>query len=246
MMLADSDAGSLVGKINDLRPLMVLAVGLEALTVASEIKTIPVMSLMVLNPPASAFSQKNTTTVLMSIPPEKQFAVLREALPGAKTIGVVYNPERSGKTVARAKEAAMKSGLTLVTREVDDPRQVPVLIDTLRGTVDVYWMLPDLTVVTPETVEYLLLFSLEDGVPILTFSEKYVEMGALLSVGIDAYDLGAQAGELAAQIISRAGEKTGAGAVWPRKSAVVINMSVAEKLRIKLGEHVLLKAKIIP
>lgn len=247
MVLAEAgDSGSLVEKISDLRPVMVLAVGLEAFTLASEIKTIPVVSLMVLDPPKSAFSQGNITTVLMSIPPEKQLAVLGEALPGAKTIGLVYDPARSGKNVARAREAATKRGLALLAREADDPRQVPLRIDALRGKIDAYWMLPDLTVVTPETVEYLLLFSLEEGVPILTFSEKYVEMGALLSVGIDTFDMGAQAGELASEVISRAEEKTDGGAVWPRKSAVVINVRVAEKLGIKIGERVIRKAKIIP
>lgn len=246
MVLADSDNASLVGKISDLRPMMVLAVGLEALAQAREIKTIPVISLMVLNPPASVFSQKNITTILMNIAPEKQLAVLRETLPEAKTVGLVYNPARSGKTVARARQAAMKRGLTLVAREADDPRQVPMLIDALRGKIDVYWMLPDLAVVTPETVEYLLLFSLEDGVPILTFSEKYVEMGALLSVGIDAFDLGAQAGELAAKATSVSNGKGDGGVVWPRKSAVSINSRVADKLGIKIGEGVSRKAKIIP
>lgn len=247
MVLAEShDSENLAGKINELRPLLILAVGLEALTQTSEIKTIPIMSLMVLNPPASAFSQENITSVLMSVSPEKQLAVYREALPGANNIGLVYNPVRSGKTVAKAKETALKRGVTLVAREVDNPQQVPTAIDALRGKIDAYWMLPDLAAVTPETVEYLLLFSLEEGVPILTFSEKYVEMGAFLSVGVDAFDLGVQAGALAGQVISRANGKMSAGVVWPRKSMVVINLRVAKKLGIEVGEGVLKKAKIIP
>jgi len=56
-------------------------------------------------------------------------------------------------------------------------------------------------VITPETIEIMLLFSFENHIPVLTFSEKYVELGALMSIGIDAFDMGCQAGEMANQIL---------------------------------------------
>ncbi|MFZ2948374.1 MAG: ABC transporter substrate binding protein, partial [Desulfuromonadaceae bacterium] len=67
---------------------------------------------------------------------------------------------------------------------------------------DLFWMLPDITVITPETAEAILLFSLENNIPILTFSEKYLERGAMLSIGIDPFDIGRQAGEMAQTLFS--------------------------------------------
>ncbi len=114
----------------------------------------------------------------------------------------------------------------------------------MKGKIDAFWMLPDLTVITPETVEYLLLFSLENTVPILTFAQKYVELGALLCVGIDAFDIGAQAGEMAEKILSGRDVKD---VQWvdARKAVISINLKVARKLGITIDEKVIMKARII-
>jgi putative ABC transport system substrate-binding protein len=114
----------------------------------------------------------------------------------------------------------------------------------MKGKIDAFWMLPDLTAITPETVEYLLLFSLENTIPILTFAEKYVELGALMSVGIDAFDIGTQAGEMAENILSGRDVKN-IQRVDARKAVISINLKVARKLGITIDEKVIRKARII-
>ena len=92
-------------------------------------------------------------------------------------------------------------------------------------------MLPDITVITPQTVEFLLLFSLENTIPLLAFSEKYVDLGAFMSTDIDAFDMGRQAGEIANRILSgvdlRSVQHVGA-----RRLVVSTNLMVARKLGI--------------
>jgi putative ABC transport system substrate-binding protein len=99
-------------------------------------------------------------------------------------------------------------------------------------------------VVTPETVEILLLFSLENQIPVITFSEKYVELGALMSIGIDAFDIGVQAGEMAQEILAGRNVK-----VIPhadaRSAVVAINIKIAKKLGINIPEDVIARAKKI-
>ena len=105
-------------------------------------------------------------------------------------------------------------------------------------------MLPDLTVITPETIEFVLLFSLENKIPILAFSEKYVELGALMSVGIDAFDIGIQAGEMAEKILSGR-DIMNARHVDARKAVISINLKVAKTLGIPIDEKIIRKARII-
>jgi putative ABC transport system substrate-binding protein len=81
------------------------------------------------------------------------------------------------------------------------PEQVPSVLAGLKGRIDWLWMVPDLTVLTPQTVDYLMLFSLESRVPIFTFARKYLDMGAALSASIDPYDMGRQAGEMALALL---------------------------------------------
>ncbi|HBI14089.1 MAG TPA: hypothetical protein DDY20_00965 [Desulfobulbaceae bacterium] len=63
-------------------------------------------------------------------------------------------------------------------------------------------MVPDITVLTPQNVDYILLFSMENRVPIFTFAKKYLDQGAALSVSFDTVDMGKQAGELACKILN--------------------------------------------
>jgi len=102
----------------------------------------------------------------------------------------------------------------------------------MKDTIDVFWMLPDLTVITPETVEFLLLFSFENKIPLFTFSEKYVEMGAFLSMDIDAFDMGRQAGEMASEILAGEDVKK-IEQTYARKAIVSTNLLIARKLGIR-------------
>jgi putative ABC transport system substrate-binding protein len=105
-------------------------------------------------------------------------------------------------------------------------------------------MIPDLTVITPETVEFLLLFSLENQIPLLAFSDKYVELGALLSIGIDPFDIGRQAGEMAKKILS-GGDVRNVQQVDARKAIISVNLKIARKLGMNIDEKMIRKVKIV-
>jgi putative ABC transport system substrate-binding protein len=125
--------------------------------------------------------------------------------------------------------------MELLTREVRNPREVATAVNNLKGMVNAFWMLPDTSVVTPETVELFLLASQEYNIPVISFAGKYVEMGALAALDIDVFDQGTQAGEMAINILNgtaiadvRASEA--------RSAPVKINRSVAKKLGITLPQ----------
>ena len=48
----------------------------------------------------------------------------------------------------------------------------------LLGKVDALWMLPDETVVTSESLTFLLLTAFKHNLPVLTMSDAFVEAGA--------------------------------------------------------------------
>jgi putative ABC transport system substrate-binding protein len=113
----------------------------------------------------------------------------------------------------------------------------------MKGKADLFWMLPDATVITPETVESILLLSLDYKIPILTFSEKYLELGAMLSIGVDPFDIGCQAGEMARKIFSGAsGDAQHADA---RKALVAVNMKIAGKLGITFDQRIIRTLKVM-
>lgn len=243
-VLSEMQGLDVVRVVRDARPDVILAIGMDALAKVKRIKNIPIVYLMVPNPQTIISDEENITGVSMNIPTEKHLATLRDVLPKIKRVGILYNPGRTGDFVTKARLAASSMGIELLAKEVNSSKDVPALVNTMKGKINAFWMLPDTTVVTPETTEFLLLFSLENKIPILTFSDKYVEMGALMSLEVDAFDSGKQAGEMAQKILSGTSIKK-VSETDPRKAFLSINLKIAKKLEITISNEIMDKARIV-
>ncbi|MDY7031239.1 MAG: ABC transporter substrate binding protein [Thermodesulfobacteriota bacterium] len=244
IIISESTSAEVVRKIRRIQPDLILAIGMDAFSVVKGIRDTSIVYLMVLNPQSLLSGEKNITGVSMNIPQRKQLLTLLKLLPHIKSIGLIYNPKNTGHLAERAKDAAKKAGVSLMATEIHSPKEVPSALQKMKGRIDTFWMLPDYSVITKETLEFLLLFSIESRIPILTFSEKYVELGALISIGIDSFDMGVQAGEMAKKILSGI-NVTGIQRVEARKLAISVNLKVAEKLEIRIDKNAMKGVKII-
>lgn len=237
LIISDMDGAEVVRAVRNTRPDIILAVGMDALLSVRKIKDIPIVYLMVLNPPPAS-DDENITGITMAVPPERQITLMKTALPHLKRVGVLYSTAKTGAAVKKASSAAASLGIEIVAEEVGGAKDVPRVIAGMRGRIDAFWMLPDTAVVTPETAEFLLLFSLENKIPILAFSEKYAEKGALMALDIDPFDIGKQAGEAAAKILS--GTPPNKIPVEnPRNVILVINLKVAGKMGTEINRDVM-------
>lgn len=242
-IISESEETDVVRKINKLRPDLVLAIGMEALLRVKRIKHTPIVYLMV-HKLQSGLCEENITGISMNISQEQQLRTFLRVLPDFKRIGLLYDPDRTGHLVKKARAAAGKTGIRLIAKEIHNSREAPSLIMDMRGKIDAFWMLPDLTVIIPETVEFLLLFSIENKVPILTFSEKYAELGALMSLSIDPFDIGTQAGEMAKKILSGSDVKN-VQRVDARQGVISINLKIARKLGITVDAKSIRGARVV-
>jgi putative ABC transport system substrate-binding protein len=182
---------------------LLVAIGSSSLSLVKDIPDIPILYLMIPFPEAMGKNPGNITGINMNISAAKQLEALTRAAPTVKNIGLLYDPARTGALVNEARNYASGNNLNLVALPVRGTDEVPAQLAGLKGRIDWLWMVPDLTVLTPQTVDYILLFSLENRVPVFTFAKKYLDMGAVLSISVDPYDMGKQAGELALKILNR-------------------------------------------
>jgi putative ABC transport system substrate-binding protein len=220
---------------------MVLAIGMDALSRAQTVTDLPVIYAMVLPSQFPGQIKKNVSGVSMDIPAAKSLGTIQEIFPDARRVGIIYDPGHSDSFIRKALSAAQECGIRLVLKEAGNPSEVPSLIDTMQGKIDVFWMLPDVTVITPETVKYLLLFSFRNKIPVFSFSGKYVEMGALAALNIVPFDIGVQAGEMAKKLSG--GHNNGKPIrVEARKTELSVNRTVARKLGIRISDDVLRRA----
>jgi putative ABC transport system substrate-binding protein len=219
--------------VREERPALILAIGADALNRVKKIRDIPIIYSMVLNPVKIAGKCENIAGVNMNVSPGKYLSLMEKLnLPNLR-VGILYDPAQTGNMLENIRQMALAKGIEITTKEVHNSKEVPELLTRMEGTFNLFWMIPDPTVVTPETVEFLLLFTQQSGVPVVTFAGKYVDEGALVSLDINSFDRGKQAGEMANKVLdgTRVSELPDTEA---SKAVLRINRKVAQKLGINV------------
>lgn len=199
-------AGALARRLRSRPPDLVLALGTQALQATAD-SGAPIVYALVANPGAAARSRRNVTGVPMEVPADVALEALLRVAPRVKRIGIVHDPRRTAALAADARKAAARRGVSLTVLEARSAADVPGLLRGIGEGVDALWMLPDLTVSAPEAVDALLLFALGNRLPVLTFADKYLALGAAVAVSADPSAIGRKAADLAGRVL--AGEPPG-------------------------------------
>jgi len=238
LVLSDYKNIDIANEIKSLHPDMILAIGVTALAKVKHIRKIPIIYFMVLDPKSVISSgEKNISGVSMNIPQKDQLAVIVNLFPDIKDIGIIYNPKKTSFIIKRAETAAWNTGINLIKKTVNTPKNVASRMMEMQGKIDLFWLIPDSTVLTPETIKFLFLFSMNNKIPIIAFSKNYLGIGALLSIGIDSYDIGRQAGELGNTFFTTNNKNLFNQHIDARRPVVSLNKKIANKLGIKINKN---------
>jgi putative ABC transport system substrate-binding protein len=183
---------------------VVIAVGLKAALAAKlEILDIPVVFVMVLDPSKHELAGRNVTGILLDVPVEKQMVTIHSMLPALKRLGVLYDPSKSSVTIEDARRSARVQGVELVAKAVSSEQDVPNALRTLLPQVQGLWLIPDSTVLTEESLKFMLSEALDRNAAVIGFSEEFVKSGALASLSVAYDDIGRQAWDLARRIVEK-------------------------------------------
>jgi putative ABC transport system substrate-binding protein len=183
---------------------VVVAVGRKALAAAraSASADAAVVFCMVLGVTSADLGRASTGVPLES-DPRITVARIRQIAPGAKRVGLIYDPAGSALFVERARAAAAEAGLTLVATSVAGSAQAKSTAEGMAGKIDGLWLPPDPRIYSRELSAYLLGFASERKLPLFGFLESFTEAGALASMSPDYADVGDRAGKLAAEVAAR-------------------------------------------
>jgi len=236
-----SNTSRTLDQIEDYAPALVYTLGSRATRTALNAGLdAPVVACVVMSE-STLTEGVNSTGVVLEFPVETQIEWLSQVLPRHKRIGVLYNPAQNAGTVEAASRAARKHGLTLISRAVEEPRDLPGALKDLGRRVDVLWGITDSVVVTAQTTERLLLFAYRNRIPFVGLSSAWVKAGAIYSLERDYLDLGAQCGEIAARVLE--GESASAiPPATPRKVRLALNSRTVTHLKLDIPEAIVQQA----
>ena len=181
---------------------LVVAVGLKAALAAKvEIVDVPIVYMMVLDPLKHQLTTDNMTGTLLEVPLDRQLKIMRTFLPTLRRLGTLYDPAKTSSRVKDAEKQAANSDFQLKAVPVESEKDVPQQLRTLLGDVEALWLMPDSTVLTNESVRFILESSLANQIPVIGFSPEFTRLGALLSLSVNHGDVGRETGMLAKRIL---------------------------------------------
>lgn len=214
----------------------------QALVAAT--RSVPVVFTAVTDPvgaqltPSWEASGTNVTGVSDVLALDKQIELIRQIVPEAKRIGMVYNPgEANSVVVVKAMQELLPTlGMTLV--EASAPRSVDVgsAARSLIGKVDVIYTNTDNNVVS--AYEALVKVGNDAKIPLIASDTDSVKRGAIAALGVDYRLLGEQTGRIVVRILN--GEKP--GDIQPQTSdrlQLFVNPGAAAKQGVTLSRELL-------
>ncbi len=230
---------------------MILAIATPSAQAAyNATKDIPILITAVTDPVSAGLvkSNENPRTNVSgtsdATPIKSQFKLIKELLPNAKKIGIVYNTSEQNSLVqvAQAKAEAKVLGLEIIESGITNVNEISQALDVLLSKIDVLYTPTDNMVVsaTPLVVQK----AKENNVPMIGCIEDQIVTGALATGTIDYYKLGYQTGERAVEVLN--GKDISSIPVETlNNTELVINKTTAELLGIELNEELLARAKVI-
>lgn len=135
------------------------------------------------------------------LPVKQQLEMIRNVLPDAKKIGIMYTTSEvnSEAAIATYKELAAEYGFEIVEGAIATSTDIPMVADDILGKVDCMSNLTDNTVVSGLPV--ILSKAKEKKIPVFGSEVEQVKVGCLAAVGLDYFELGRKTGIMAAKVL---------------------------------------------
>ncbi|MGH7180423.1 MAG: ABC transporter substrate-binding protein, partial [Nitrospiraceae bacterium] len=141
------------------------------------------------------------TGTLLEVPLDRQLKIMRKFLPTLHQLGTLYDPAKTSSRVSEASREATTSDFQLTGLPVESEKDLPQQLRVLLSDVEALWLIPDSTVLTNESIQFILESAVAHQIPVIGFSPEFTRLGALLSMSVNYGDVGRETGLLTKRIL---------------------------------------------
>ena len=223
---------------------LIVAVGIRALEALAAIEPpAPVLATLLTRPGferimETRHGRRQFSAIYLDQSPERQFKLLRLALPDRRRVAILTGPE-SRPLTALLTAAAGERGLHLVSEQVSGESQIYPALQRSLGNADLLLALPDPGIYNARTISDILLTAYRYKVPVIGFSPATVRAGAVMGLYSSTAQIGAQTVDMAREVLAG---RALPPPQYPGDYSISINAYVAHALNLKLDtESSLLK-----
>lgn len=222
---------------------LILAISTPAAQAAFNLtKEIPILITAVTDPEACELVESkdhpgsNVTGTSDMVPIEKQIKLIKQLLPGAQKVGVLYcsNEVNSKIQAEMVSKEAEKLGMETTDYTVSNSNELPQIVEYMGKSVDVVFVPTDNLVVS--CMPLVSKIATSNGVPIICSEAASVKNGALATYGIDFYELGKLTARQAVKVLNGEAAPDNMPIEYLNTSKLILNNETAEKLGITISD----------
>ena len=238
------NADKLAKRLEKEKPDLVVAVGAKATLALTKSRTsYPMVFCMVMNPATCDLQASNATGVSLAISPESQMEILTSLGPKIKRVGVLLRKQTSQDLLKSVTNLAEKRGIKIIPIELESEKEIPRKLRPALDKIDAIWMLDDAFIHSKETLEFVILNTLERNLPFMAISEVFVKEGALASLSPSFFSNGQQTTELAKRILTKKISPKSIPVSFHKRPNLVLNLKIARKIKLVIPPALLDRAK---
>jgi putative ABC transport system substrate-binding protein len=179
---------------------------------------------------------KNYSALVLEQPLLRYFSLGKLLVPNSKKVGVLIGPNTEYRII-EAETVAEALGLELVIARINNDGSPLPALEKVMANVDFFVAVPDTDAINQITARWVLELSYRNSTPVIGYSARYAESGALAGIFTTPQSLGRQAGQwLLESLVNPAARGQIAG---PQDLQLSLNPFVAQanKLTIKSVEQ---------
>ena len=216
-----------------------------AQSAAQATNKLPVVFSAITDPEAAGLIKENVTGISDRVNVKQQLELLLKLDSKIKKVGVIYNSsEQNSKVqVDDLKKASSELGITIVEKSVTQISEIPQASEALVRESDALYLPTDNLVAS---VVNLITEKATAAKKVAFGAEAaHVKGGALITQGIDYYEMGKEAGKIAVEILKNGKKPSEIKFKKMDLNDIVINNKTLAAIGINLPEDIKSKAKTI-
>ena len=178
----------------------------------------------------------NITGTSDALAVDAQLKMIREILPDAKKIGILYTTSEANSvsTIEQYKEAAGSYGFEIVDSGINTIADVDLAAADLVTKVDCITNLTDNTVVS--ALQTVIAKATDAGIPVFGSEVEQVKAGCVASMGLEYFELGKQTGHMAAKVLKGEAKASEMNYEVISEPSLYVNTAAADKVSLALDD----------
>jgi len=183
---------------------------------------------------------KNISAIYLDQPLLRQANFLRVALPARSKIGLLYSPQ-TPLNIDEFRQLLAKRNASLIAQSSVFPKPLFEDLDAVLSRSEVLLAVPDNSIYNSNTIRNILLSSYRRSVPLVGFSQAYVNAGALCAIFSTPEQLAIQT---RAAVVSFLQTRKLNEAAFPTYYSIAVNQEVARTLGISIESPEVLRTQL--